>query len=49
MPAQPLPFPRILLGPGPSSVSPRVLEVMGRAPIGYLDPELFEALADLQE
>jgi alanine-glyoxylate transaminase/serine-glyoxylate transaminase/serine-pyruvate transaminase len=48
MSAQPLPFPRILLGPGPSSVSPRVLEVMGRAPIGYLDPELFEALADLQ-
>ncbi len=44
----PLPFPRILLGPGPSSVSPRVLEVMGRAPIGYLDPELFEGLADLQ-
>ncbi len=44
----PLPFPRILLGPGPSSVSHRVLEVMGRAPIGYLDPELFEGLADLQ-
>ena len=36
-----LPFPRILLGPGPSSVTPRVLEALGHAPIGYLDPELF--------
>lgn len=44
----PLPFPRILLGPGPSSVSPRVLEVMARAPLGYLDPELFDALAEIQ-
>ena len=43
-----LPFPRILMGPGPSSVSSRVLEVMGRAPIGYLDPELFAALSDIQ-
>src|SRR5437867_3247277 len=34
-----LPFPRILLGPGPSTVSTRVLEALGRAPIGYLDPE----------
>ncbi len=44
----PLPFPRILLGPGPSSVPPRVLEALGRAPLGYLDPELFEALTELQ-
>jgi alanine-glyoxylate transaminase/serine-glyoxylate transaminase/serine-pyruvate transaminase len=43
-----LPAPRILLGPGPSSVSPRVLEALARAPIGYLDPELFEALEELQ-
>src|SRR2546421_10035320 len=46
---QPLPFPRILLGPGPSSVSPRVLQAMATAPIGYLDPELFEALDEIQE
>jgi alanine-glyoxylate transaminase / serine-glyoxylate transaminase / serine-pyruvate transaminase len=45
----PLPTPRILLGPGPSSVSPRVLEALARAPIGYLDPELFTALGELQE
>ena len=43
-----LPFPRILLGPGPSSVSPRVLEALARAPIGYLDPELFTLLEDLR-
>lgn len=45
---QPLPFPRVLLGPGPSSVSPRVLEAMARAPLGYLDPELFDALTEIQ-
>ncbi len=43
-----LPFPRILLGPGPSSVSPRVLAALGRAPIGYLDPELFVLLDTLR-
>src|SRR5438552_375707 len=49
MNARALPSPRILLGPGPSSVSQRVTEAMGRPPIGHLDPELFEALAELQE
>lgn len=44
----PLPFPRILLGPGPSSVTPRVLEALARAPIGYLDPELFSLLDDVR-
>jgi len=43
-----LPSPRILLGPGPSSVTPRVLEALGRAPIGYLDPELFALLDGLR-
>lgn len=43
-----IPFPRILLGPGPSSVTPRVLEALGRAPIGYLDPELFTMLDTLR-
>ncbi len=45
---QSLPFPRILLGPGPSNVSARVLEALGRAPIGYLDPELFVLLEGLR-
>lgn len=29
---------RILMGPGPSDVDPRVLEAMGRPTIGHLDP-----------
>ncbi len=43
-----LPSPRILLGPGPSSVTQRVLEALGRSPIGYLDPELFTLLDALR-
>lgn len=43
-----IPSPRILLGPGPSSVTPGVLEALGRAPIGYLDPELFTLLDGLR-
>ncbi|MEP6754110.1 MAG: alanine--glyoxylate aminotransferase family protein [Chthonomonadales bacterium] len=42
-----LPFPRVLLGPGPSSVSGRVLEVVGRPPIGYLDPELLTIMPEI--
>ena len=30
---------RILLGPGPSNVSPRVLQAMMQPMIGYLDPD----------
>ena len=30
---------RLLLGPGPSDVAPRVLEALGRPTIGHLDPE----------
>jgi alanine-glyoxylate transaminase / serine-glyoxylate transaminase / serine-pyruvate transaminase len=36
---------RILMGPGPSNVSPRVLEAMARPTIGHLDPE-FQRLMD---
>lgn len=36
---------RILMGPGPSDVSPRVLGALGRPTIGHLDP-LFVALMD---
>jgi alanine-glyoxylate transaminase/serine-glyoxylate transaminase/serine-pyruvate transaminase len=48
MSSQRLPEPRILLGPGPSCVAPRVLEAMAHAPVGYLDPELFDALEEIQ-
>ena len=36
---------RVLLGPGPSEVPPRVLEAMSRPLLGHLDPE-FVALMD---
>ena len=39
------PSPRVLLGPGPSDVHPRVLAAMGRPLLGHLDPE-FVALMD---
>ncbi len=39
------PSPRLLLGPGPSDVHPRVLAAMGMPLLGHLDPE-FVALMD---
>ena len=33
------PWPRILLGPGPSDVPPRVLAALASPTIGHLDPE----------
>ncbi|MEQ9448973.1 MAG: hypothetical protein RLN70_08715 [Rhodospirillaceae bacterium] len=36
----PLLPPRILMGPGPSDVSPRVLAAGARPTIGHLDPEI---------
>ena len=39
------PPPRILLGPGPSGVDPRVLAAMSHAPLGHLDP-VFLGLMD---
>ncbi|HZT41810.1 MAG TPA: alanine--glyoxylate aminotransferase family protein [Chthonomonadaceae bacterium] len=36
-----IPFPRLLMGPGPSAVSERVLEALAQPPIGYVDPEIF--------
>ena len=44
-----LPFPRILMGPGPCSIPARVVEAVGRAPLGHLDPELFTILDEIQE
>ena len=35
--------PRLLMGPGPSGVDPRVLAAMARSPLGHLDPS-FTAL-----
>ena len=35
---------RILLGPGPSNVHPRVLQAMLTPMVGHLDPELWPVL-----
>lgn len=40
---------RLLLGPGPSNVDPRVLRVMATPPIGHLDPYLLKVYAEEQE
>jgi alanine-glyoxylate transaminase/serine-glyoxylate transaminase/serine-pyruvate transaminase len=39
---------RILMGPGPSDVHPRVLEALGRATIGHLDPEFVAMMDELK-
>lgn len=39
---------RILLGPGPSDVHPRVLQAMARPTIGHLDPRFSEMLEELK-
>jgi alanine-glyoxylate transaminase/serine-glyoxylate transaminase/serine-pyruvate transaminase len=42
------PSPRLLLGPGPSSVHPRVLRAMSTPLLGYLDPEFLTILDETQ-
>lgn len=42
------PSPRLLLGPGPSSVHPRVLRAMATPLLGYLDPEFLQLLDETQ-
>ena len=38
---------RILLGPGPSSVHPRVLQAMTAPVVGYLDPSFFQVMDEV--
>ena len=40
---------RILLGPGPSMVHPRVLRAMAVPMIGHLDPAFLKVMDDVQE
>jgi len=40
---------RILLGPGPSMVDPRVLRVMASPLVGHLDPEFIRVMDDVQD
>ncbi len=39
---------RTLLGPGPTDVSPRVLEAIGRPTIGHLDPEFIRLMDEIK-
>jgi len=41
--------PRMLMGPGPSDVNPRVLEALSRPTIGHLDGQFLEVLNDIRE
>lgn len=43
------PSPRILLGPGPSTVPSRVLRAMSAPLVGHLDPEFLKLMNDVQE
>ncbi len=40
---------RILLGPGPSMVHPRVYEAIGRPLVGHLDPLFLELMTQMQQ
>ncbi len=39
---------RILMGPGPSDVSPRVLGALARPTIGHLDPQFVTLMDDIK-
>ncbi|HEY8489805.1 MAG TPA: alanine--glyoxylate aminotransferase family protein [Dehalococcoidia bacterium] len=40
---------RLLLGPGPSNVHPRVLQALTSPTLGYLDPDFLDVLTRIQE
>ena len=46
---EPLATPRLLLGPGPSNVNPRVLDAMRQPLLGHLDPAFLELMDQVQE
>ncbi len=41
--------PRLLMGPGPSDVNPRVLAAMSRPTIGHLDPQFLSVLNEIRD
>jgi len=40
---------RLLMGPGPSNVSARVLRAMSRPLVGHLDPEFLKIMNEMQD
>ena len=43
------PPPRLLMGPGPSAVHPRVLEALAKPTLGHLDPEYLRIMDRMQK
>ncbi|MBE9167345.1 alanine--glyoxylate aminotransferase family protein [Pleurocapsales cyanobacterium LEGE 06147] len=41
--------PRLLLGPGPANVHPRVLAAMSTPPVGHLDPSFLTLMNEIQD
>ncbi|AFZ36548.1 alanine-glyoxylate aminotransferase apoenzyme [Stanieria cyanosphaera PCC 7437] len=41
--------PRVLLGPGPANVHPRVLTAMSTPPVGHLDPTFLAVMDEIQD
>ncbi len=41
--------PRVLLGPGPANVNPRVLAAMSHPPVGHLDPNFLALMDEIQD
>lgn len=41
--------PRLLLGPGPSPTPPRILQALASPTVGYLDPQFFALMDQVQE
>lgn len=41
--------PRLLLGPGPSPVSPRILAALARPTLGHLDPQFLNVMDEVNE
>lgn len=39
---------RILMGPGPSNVHPKVLHALSKAPLGHLDPQFIELMNEIK-
>jgi alanine-glyoxylate transaminase/serine-glyoxylate transaminase/serine-pyruvate transaminase len=39
---------RILMGPGPSNVNPKVLEALSQATLGHLDPQFIELMDEIK-
>jgi alanine-glyoxylate transaminase/serine-glyoxylate transaminase/serine-pyruvate transaminase len=49
IPGQFVPGPRVLMGPGPSDVPPRVLQAMATPLVGHLDPEFLALMNQIQD